>query len=78
MNDDGIGTIMVAFCGTVGEESINFVGECIGIADHPTMIFKAENGGCQGHWAAHLCRPATKDEQIEYWKQRALIKGADA
>ncbi len=72
MSDDRLGTLMVAFYGT-DPESINFIGECVGIADHPTVIFAREPGcECTSHWAAHLCRPATKDEQIEYWKERAL------
>lgn len=66
---------MVAFFGSdIGKT--NFVGVCIGVADHPTILFEAEpKSPCQARWAAHLCRPATKDEQIEYWKKRALADG---
>lgn len=77
MSDDGfgderLGKLMVAFYATQGHP-FNFIGECCGIADHPTVVFKAEPGEpCGGHWAAHLCRPATDAEQIAYWKKRAL------
>ena len=75
MSEDRLGTLMVAM---LPGEDINFTGEVVGIADHPTLYFKIEgDDSCQRHWAAHLCRTATKDEQIEYWRARALRDGWD-
>lgn len=67
---------MVAFYATPGHET-NFVGEVVSISDEPSLAFKAEGGGCQSHWLASLCRPATKDEEIDYWQARALRDGWD-
>ena len=71
MSDQRLGTLMVAFYAT-DDHKTSFIGEVVSIADQPSLTFKAEGTGCQAHWLASLCRPATKDEQIEYWKNRAL------
>lgn len=70
--DKQLGSVMVAFyASNIG--AVNFVGVVSGVHDHPVVFFEKEPGEeCSASWAAHLCRPATKDEEIAYWKGRAL------
>jgi hypothetical protein len=46
-----LGKLVVGKYGTGG---FNFVGRCLGYADHPTVTVKLPDGS-QVHWAAHLC-----------------------
>lgn len=71
MTDDRLGTLMVAFF-SPSPQPTNFIGEVVGIADHPIIYFKPDEDDCQRDWAAHLCRPTTKDDHFEYWRSRAL------
>ncbi len=38
--------------------------------DRPTFSLEPVSG-LQLHWVAELCREATKDEEIAYWRARA-------
>ena len=58
------GCVMVAEYAGGGVE---IIAETVGYMEGPSWIFK---GGRS--WAAAGCRPATPEEEIEYWKKRAV------
>jgi len=62
--------LVVATYGS-SEGAINFIGEVTGFLNEPSVCFKAEPGECPCTWAASLCRLATPEEEIVYWKARA-------
>lgn len=61
--------VLVAFCNP-SPDVPHFVGVAVGYYDQPTYIIQREGRECT--WAASLCREATPDEAIEYWRDRAL------
>lgn len=65
LGEGSIGKLLVAFYAT-DRKSFNFIDEAVGYSSSPTFDFK---GG--GSWLAYLCREATLEEQVDYWRQRA-------
>lgn len=65
-----IGKLVVRFSG-VDNEEIFGLGLAYGYHDQP--VYLIEEDGENVAWAAQLTRAATPDEQIEYWKRRALV-----
>lgn len=61
--------VLVAFCAP-SPTDVHFVGVASGYYDQPTYIIHSAGKECV--WAASLCREATPDEAIEYWRKRAL------
>lgn len=47
------------------------VGECYAYLDEPSYCMKDANGR-HFSWAHTLVREATAEEQLEYWRNRAL------
>lgn len=67
---------MTELCGklaaaTYGTAGTRFVGEVIGYQPQPTYIFQLPDGSIE-HWVADLVRPASVEEEIAYWRNRAL------
>ena len=60
------GQVMVAL-NAWGGQSFNFIGETIAFLDEPSWHFSNGNS-----WAASLCRPATPEEELQYWRGRAV------
>ena len=59
------GRVMVALNGVDG--SVIYIGETVSYLDEPSWTFRSGR-----NWAASICRPATAEEEIEYWRKRAL------
>ncbi|EKT4090777.1 hypothetical protein QEG23_000247 [Stenotrophomonas maltophilia] len=67
---------MTELCGklaaaTYGTSGTRFVGEVIGYQPQPTYIIQLPDGRIE-HWVAGLVRPASVEEEIAYWRNRAL------
>ncbi|WP_332689476.1 hypothetical protein [Devosia sp.] len=61
--------VLVAFCND-SKDHPHFMGEAIGYYDQPVYMLQSNGKECT--WAASLCREATPEEAIEYWRNRAL------
>lgn len=48
-----------------------FIGECIGYQASPSYLFDV-GGERPATWLEDLCREATPEEAIAYWRDRAL------
>jgi hypothetical protein len=66
---DDVPGIVVAFCAP-NPEIPHFTGQAVGFYDCPTVLIDRGDGHAHA-WAAHLARPATPNEAIEYWRRRA-------
>ncbi|EKT4105716.1 hypothetical protein QEG46_001692 [Stenotrophomonas maltophilia] len=66
---DLCGKLAVATYGTGG---VRFIGEVIGFQPQPTYILERPDGVIE-HWVAELVRPATAEEEVAYWRHRALV-----
>ncbi len=66
---DLLGMIVVAVDGVTGEP--NFVGECFGYMGEPTYMMTKEDG-TRATWAQSITRVATPDEELAYWRNRAM------
>lgn len=62
-----VGTIVVAVEGVTG--ATRHIGEAIGVQTEPTVLIRKGFGDIE-HWAGSLVRPATKDEEIAFWKDK--------
>lgn len=60
-------TLLVGFFASGG---VAHVGHYVGYMSHPTYVIKTPTG--QVSWAEHLTRKATPQEEVEYWRARAL------
>ena len=69
MDETCVGAMVVGFDACDPARSPWHIGPAIGYMAHPTVIIETPSG--QVHWSAHLCRPATVDESISYWRNRA-------
>ena len=73
---DKLNTIVRVCTGTENTEQRkssdgNFC-EVVSICNEPTYQLRDSNGH-HFHWAQSLTRPASEQETIEYWKNRAII-----
>jgi len=67
--DKGLNTVRMLKWGTGGDKVLI---EVVCLADFPTY----EGYDCYGKWiswGAHMSRPATEEEEFNYWKNRAKI-----
>lgn len=60
VDESSLGKILV---GRYGDDSLNFVGLCIGYCDSPTVIVELPDGS-KTNWRADMCTVLVEDEQI--------------
>jgi len=48
------------------------VGEAVSYLGEPSYYVKKDGDTCGFHWAESITREATPEEQIKYWRARAL------
>lgn len=68
---DNNNQVVVAFCAPNPNEA-HFVGVQVSFYDCPVALIQFGADRQQSAWAAHLCRPATAEETVAYWRDRAL------
>lgn len=67
--------VLVAFCNG-SRDMAHFIGEAVAYVDQPT--YTIQSGDRHVSWVAGLCREATPDEAIAYWRERAIKAEAAA
>lgn len=60
------------FNGDTPETPPNFIGILVAHYDHPTALIDTGDGLHPHAWSGTLVRLATRDEELEFWRQRAL------
>lgn len=63
-------TLVVAFYGS-DHNAVRCIGEAVTYLGEPSYGIKLDEETTVD-WAASLVRPATPEEQVIYWKERAL------
>ena len=66
-----LNTIMVAFT-AASPQACHDIGIVMAYVPEPTYQLINKNGE-SFHWHTNLCRPATMEEALDYWRSRALI-----
>jgi hypothetical protein len=61
--------IVVGFAACDHEQKLWHVGQAIGFLPEPSVIIDTGDGHV--HWIASICRLATHDEEVAYWRDRA-------
>lgn len=64
------GHVVIGFSGGDPERKPWHIGLMRGYMPEPTVIIEGESGE-QVHWAVSLCRPATHEEALAFWRERA-------
>jgi hypothetical protein len=69
VNASNLGAVVVAL---TAQGDTQIIGEMISYCDAPTVGLCGLINSSLVDWRADMCRPASPQEEIEYWKQRAL------
>lgn len=54
------------------EDEPNFIGVMVGFYDHPTALIDTGDGLHPHAWSGNLVREATREEEVEFWRNRAI------
>lgn len=65
-----LGQVVIGFYGGDAGKEPRHMGVMVGYMSDPTVVLETPEGQ-QIHWSANLCRPATRDEEVSYWKCQA-------
>jgi hypothetical protein len=71
-----IGRLVVGFDMSDPDQKIWHIGKVIGYRERPTVILDC--GDQKVNWVADICRLATHDEEVAYWRSRAEAAEARA
>lgn len=68
--DKSLEKVIVAFTAP-DQDRVHFAGIMVGHHAHPVNLIDTGDGVHRA-WATHLCRLATHEEAVDFWRRRAL------
>jgi hypothetical protein len=68
-----VGLVVVAFAACDHrQQHPQYIGPMRGYMPDPTVLIEISTGECV-HWSSRLCRLATAEQAIAYWRGRAEV-----